>query len=99
MQDFNYEYDINIVDENNEIVAFCTMWHDEKNKIGILEPVGTHPDHRRKGLAKTAIYHACNLMFEKKVEAIYVGSDQDFYKAIGFEEAIYNDIYSYTKRV
>lgn len=32
-------------------VAFCIMWYDEINRVGLYEPVGCHPAHQRKGLA------------------------------------------------
>lgn len=34
-----------------EFAAFCLCWLDDSNAAGLLEPVGTHPDHRRLGLA------------------------------------------------
>lgn len=93
MPDFQPELDIQIMSKDNEIAAFCTMWYDNQNNIGVLEPVGTLPDHRRKGLAKSAIFEACNRVMDLGAEAVYVGSDQKFYKAIGFEEVSYDDVY------
>lgn len=83
MPDYNKSYDIAVAYKGNE-VAFATMWYDSDNQIGILEPVGTHEDHRRLGLAKAAVYRGCNLIREQGARAVYVGSDQEFYKAIGF---------------
>lgn len=97
MKDYEEELDIHIINESNQVVAFCTMWYDEKNKCGFLEPVGTHPDFRRLGLAKNAIFYACNKIFERGATAVFVGSDQKFYKAIGFEEDFYGDVYSLKK--
>lgn len=31
--------------------ANCLCWLDEENRVVEMEPVGTHPDHRRRGLA------------------------------------------------
>ena len=33
------------------LAAFCIIWHDDVNRMGLFEPVGCHPDHQRKGLA------------------------------------------------
>lgn len=38
-----------------EVVAFCIAWYDAQNKVGLLEPVGCHPEHRRQGLASAVI--------------------------------------------
>ncbi|MBN2796148.1 MAG: GNAT family N-acetyltransferase [Clostridia bacterium] len=93
MPDYNGYYDIQILNKDKEVVAFSTLWVDTTNKICILEPVGTHYDYRRKGLAKAAIYEACNRAFEEGIEYVFVGSDQEFYKAIGFEYHSSDDVY------
>ncbi|MEW2355088.1 GNAT family N-acetyltransferase [Spirillospora sp. NPDC029432] len=38
--------------------AFCLVWADEHNREAVLEPVGTDPGHRRRGLASAAILAA-----------------------------------------
>ncbi|MFF2377904.1 GNAT family N-acetyltransferase [Streptomyces xiamenensis] len=40
--------------EHGTPVAFCLAWLDEPNRAAVLEPVGTAPDHRRRGLATAA---------------------------------------------
>jgi mycothiol synthase len=45
------ELDRVAVTADGEVVAFCTSWLDERTRAGLLEPVGTHPMHRRRGLA------------------------------------------------
>jgi ribosomal protein S18 acetylase RimI-like enzyme len=34
--------------------ASCLIWLDERNAMAELEPVGAHPEHRRRGLASAA---------------------------------------------
>jgi ribosomal protein S18 acetylase RimI-like enzyme len=46
------ELDNVVVAPDGSFAAFCLCWLDEENGVGELEPVGTHPDHRRKGLAE-----------------------------------------------
>ena len=36
---------------DGRLAAYCLAWLDEANAAGELEPVGTHPDFRRLGLA------------------------------------------------
>lgn len=52
---YRNDLDIVIKSERGEVVAFCLAWLDEKNKVGLLEPVGCHPEHRRLGLASAAV--------------------------------------------
>lgn len=35
--------------------AFCTVWFDDANRVGSFEPVGTAPEHQRRGLGKAVI--------------------------------------------
>jgi predicted N-acetyltransferase YhbS len=97
MKDYRSELDIQVVDKNGTVVAFANMWFDSENKIGILEPVGTHPAHRKLGLAKAAIYHGENLISKLGATQVYVGSDQQFYKRIGFYETEVDYIYKLGK--
>jgi ribosomal protein S18 acetylase RimI-like enzyme len=46
------ELDQVAVAPDGSFAAFCLCWLDEENLVGNLEPVGTHPDHRRRGLAR-----------------------------------------------
>jgi mycothiol synthase len=47
------EGDLVVVADNGSFAAFTIIWFDETNKIGLFEPVGTHPDHQRRGLGRT----------------------------------------------
>lgn len=93
MPDYDGYYDIHIINQNKEIVAFATLWMDKINRLAILEPVGTHYDYRRKGLGTAAIYEACNRALKNGIKKVFVGSDQSFYKAIGFKYHSQDDVY------
>ena len=49
--------------------AFAISWYDPAGRVGELEPVGTHPDHRRLGLGRAvclaAIARLCDLGAEE----------------------------------
>jgi len=47
---YRVEHDF-IVERADEFLAFATVWPDDHNRVGLFEPVGCHPDHRRRGLA------------------------------------------------
>ncbi len=83
--DYRKDFDVYIVAPDGEFVSFCLIWYDEKNKIAMLEPVGTNPDHRKKGLAKIAVYEAINRARKEGAEKVYVGDGQQFYLSIGFK--------------
>ncbi len=58
---YNKDLDLICVSPDGDIAAFSTFWLDSKNKtgnkIGLIEPYGTHPDHRRKKLMSSLLSH------------------------------------------
>jgi len=52
---YSSDWDFIVVDSKGEHLAFCVAWLYTENKIAEIDPVGTHPDFRRKGLAKAVI--------------------------------------------
>jgi GNAT superfamily N-acetyltransferase len=50
--------DVVAVAPQGEIAAFCTVWYDDVTRTGYFEPVGTVPEHQRKGLGKAVLYEA-----------------------------------------
>jgi ribosomal protein S18 acetylase RimI-like enzyme len=42
--------------------ASCLIWLDAANGVGELEPVGCHPDHRRRGLTRAACLGAMHAL-------------------------------------
>jgi mycothiol synthase len=43
-------------------VAFCIIWYDPLNRTGLLEPVGTHKDYRRRGLGRAIVLYGMQQM-------------------------------------
>jgi GNAT superfamily N-acetyltransferase len=85
--DYWRENDLFIVAPDGTYVACCIVWYDEATRVAHLEPLGTHPDYRRKGLA-TQIQFAA-LRRAKELGATHMpmtGGFEPFYQAIGFEE-------------
>ena len=58
-----YRGDLHVLVEapDGTMAASTIMWLDEANKTVEFEPVGTHPDYRRLGLARTMMLHAMQL--------------------------------------
>jgi ribosomal protein S18 acetylase RimI-like enzyme len=54
MREWPYRADLDFVVEapDGSFASFCLCWLDPGTRVGELEPVGTHPRHRRRGLAR-----------------------------------------------
>jgi GNAT superfamily N-acetyltransferase len=83
--DYDRGRDLYVVAPDGEFVSFCILWWDERNRLGILEPVGTVPEHRRKGLARAVVHEAIRRAAALGAEKVVVGAGLEFYLAIGFE--------------
>jgi mycothiol synthase len=52
---YRRDLDIVAVAPDGEIAAFCTIWYDDVTRTAIYEPVGTMPEHQRRGLSRTIL--------------------------------------------
>jgi len=78
-----HRYDIVIADENEEYVCYSGMWWVPENHLAYMEPLCTHPDHRRKGLAAAALT-AHYRRFKKMGATHMTGGGDPFYEKIGY---------------
>lgn len=58
-----YRPDLHLLVEapDGTMAASAIMWLDEANRTVEFEPVGTHPGHRRRGLARALLLHGMRL--------------------------------------
>ena len=88
---------------NGEIGAFCIIWMDPVNKVGLFEPVGTHPDYQRKGLGKAVMLEGLRRLQAGGMQQAIVSTGEDnlpaikLYEKIGFR--IVNQLGTYQKDV
>ena len=82
--DYRPELDLVLQAPEGEYASFCIGWWDQVNRIGILEPVGTHPDYRRRGLARAVVTEAVRRLAELGAERVWVGAGLPFYESMGF---------------
>ncbi len=82
----NFRKDLTIVVEapSGDFVSFSGTWYESVNKITYVEPVATDPDFRRMGLGRAAVLEGIRRCGALGATVAFVGSDQDFYKSIGF---------------
>ena len=82
----NYRQDLNIVvvAPEGHFVSYSGIWVVDANRVAYVEPVATDPDYRRMGLGKAAVLECVRRSQALGAEVAWVGSGQEFYKAIGF---------------
>lgn len=67
----------------------CLAWLDPANEVGLFEPVGTHPDHQRRGLATAVCLGALHSLRRAGARRALVGSldpsdAEGLYEKVGF---------------
>jgi mycothiol synthase len=90
----SYRCDLHLVAEapDGSFAAFCGITWVPTLRVGIFEPVGTHPDHRRKGLQVALMGEGLRrLQALGAVEALVGTGDMApanrLYEAMGFTDA------------
>ena len=85
------------------LAAFTVTWHDRLNRTGLFEPVGTHPNHRRRGLGKALLLFARRAMTAEGMEYATVVNEgtndasRALYASVGFTPRYILD--GYTKPI
>jgi len=66
------ELDLVVVASDGTFAAFATGRIDPISKLAEVEPVGVHPDHRRKGLAKAVVLECIRRLQKHNAKAIVI---------------------------
>ena len=86
------ELDLVVVTENGLFASFCIIWYDERNQLGVFEPVGCHPQYRRRGLTKALMCEGLRRLKHLGATVASVGSvggdvpSNRLYESLGFRK-------------
>ncbi len=85
--DYHPDLDLVIAAPDGAYAACCIVWYDGPNRIGHVEPMGTHPEHRRLGLARTIMLEGIRRLRALGARRVPLdGGFDPFYEAIGFQK-------------
>ncbi len=81
----NYDprLDMLVEAEDGTLVANALCWADDSSGVGVFEPVGTHAQYRKRGLAKLAMREALRRIQERGLKTGRVGTTHFNRPAIG----------------
>ncbi len=97
------ELDLVTESPDGQFASFCMCWLDPVNRVGLFEPVGTHPDFQRLGLGKAVMLEGLRRMQTGGMQTAIVGAESDnlaaqsLYRSMGFQAV--NRLWTYRKVV
>ena len=100
---YNPDLDLVVVAPDGSIASFCTFRMDPPSRITELEPMGTHPNHRRLGLAKALLSEGFRRLRSYNPSLLYIGGAADtteanrLYEVTEFKEK--HDYYYWHKKI
>ena len=87
---YRRDLDIVAVAQDGELAAFCTVWFDDVTRTAVFEPVGTHPNHQKRGLGKAVmslgLQRAQQLGATMATVSSYSDGAHALYASMGFTE-------------
>ena len=87
---YRRDLDIVAVAPDGEYAAFCTVWFDDVTRSAYFEPVGTAPQHQRRGLGKAVMCEGLRRLKHMGATLALVGSYTPpahvLYASVGFTE-------------
>jgi GNAT superfamily N-acetyltransferase len=87
---YRRDLDIVAVAPGGAIAAFCTVWFDDVTRTGAFEPVGTAPEHQRRGLGRAIMAEGLRRLAWLGATLAYVASvppaAHALYAAAGFTD-------------
>jgi mycothiol synthase len=86
------DLDLVAIAPDGTFAAFCIAWYDEHNRNANIEPVGTHVEFRRLGLAKAVVCEAMRRVKDLGGVSVYLGAgegpEKGLYDALGFSAGV-----------
>jgi len=70
---YRRDLDLVVATEGGEIVAFTTIWYDDATRSAYFEPVGTMPEHQRRGLARAMMTEGLHRLRRMGATRAFVG--------------------------
>jgi len=100
---YKKDLDLVVVDPHGNFAAVCTVRIDPKSRMAELEPVGTHPDYRKLGLAKSVVCEGlCRVKKYQPSSMCILGAAASeaankLYESVGFTEK--SEVYLWRKKL
>jgi mycothiol synthase len=89
---YKQDLDLVAIASDGTFASFCTFRMDPASRITNLEPIGTHPNHRKLGLAKALVFEGLRRAMIYNPALFYIGGAANtpganrLYDSVGYTE-------------
>lgn len=94
---FRNDSDLVAVAPDGTFAAYVGTPYDDFNTCGIFEPVCTHPDHQRKGLARSLMLEALQRLKDIGASEVLVGTGEKMAANLLYESVGFTGVYRATQ--
>ncbi len=75
--EYDPSLDLVVVAPNGTLAAYCTCSANLEDKIGSTDPVATHPDYQKLGLARALLLTGLSLLKDHDMQKATLGTSED----------------------
>ena len=72
---YSSKWDLIAISPDGKLVAQSLVWLYSKNQTAEIDPLGTHPDYRKQGLAKALVLESFKRMRASGIHYAYIASE------------------------
>ncbi len=97
---YRSDLDLVVLDRDDNPAAYGLFWYDPVTATGVVEPMRTHDEHQRRGLARHILTTGIDLLARRGAERISIGYEPDnpasgrLYRDVGFVPQKRTDVYA-----
>jgi len=94
------EFDLVVVDSDDNYAAYGLFWFDAETATGVVEPMRTKDEHQRRGLARHILTAGVDMLVQAGAECISISyepanrASSGLYRSVGFEPVTNTDLFS-----
>ena len=85
---YSFEWDLSVLSRAGQYVAFCLACPGWRNRVAEIDPVGAHPEFRRRGFAKALLGECFRRLRAAGIERAYIGSAPEPYHSNRLYESL-----------
>lgn len=97
---YRSDLDLVVLDREDDVAGYGLFWYDPETATGVVEPMRTHDDHQRRGLARHILTAGVDLLARAGAERISIVYEPDnpasghLYRSVGFEPDRQTDLFA-----